>query len=284
MKEFFSNFFKISNERLKNPLLFSFFLSWIIFNWRPVFTLFLSDKKIEDRIIYISKNFSDIEYTLYFPLIFSIGYVLLLPYFTWAIEVLVQFAKTGRKQNLIKEQLSDLRDKQKIAREEYKYEQERAGNAELSQMNSTILELTNSNTEKDKTIKRLKIDLTESIKELRKLKQYISFENLNEVDFNDEVKKELDKEYEEFIKTEVATYFEEIGSEISQFKTIPKNIDRIVVEKLIYNGLIEQIDDKENHRTYYVLTKKGKYFWKNYVLSKEIMTKEELDRSNDLPF
>jgi len=284
MKEFLSNLFKVSNERLKNPLLFSFLLSWIAFNWRPIFTLLLSDKKIEDRISYISENFNEIQYTLYYPLIFSIGFVLLLPYFTWLIEVLVQFAKIGRKRNLISEQLSDLKDKQKLAREEFKYEQEKAGNAEISQMNSTIHELTTSNTEKDKTIERLKIDLNESKKELRKLEQYISLENPDEAEFNDELKKELDKEYEEFLKTEVSTYFEEIGSEISQFKSIPKNTDEIVIEKLIYSGLIKRIDDEENQRRYYILTKKGKHFWRNYVLSKKIMTKEELDKIDELPF
>ena len=34
----------------------------------------------------------------------------------------------------------------------------------------------------------------------------------------------------------------------------------------------------------YTLTKKGKYFWKNYVLSKNIMTKQEWETQNDLPF
>ena len=284
MKEFISNLFKVSNERLKNPLLFSFLITWIVFNWRAIFTFLLSDKKIENRIDYISENFNEIQYTLYYPLIFSVGYVLILPYFTWLIEVLVQFAKIGRKGNLIKEQLSDLQDKQKIAREEFKYEQEKAGNVEISQLNTKVQELNSMNTEKDKTIERLKIDLAEYKKELKKLEQYISLENPQETEFSEEMKSKLDKEYEEFIKTEVSTYFEEIGSEISQFKSIPKNADDIVVEKLIYSGLIKRIDDDENQRRYYILTNKGKYFWKNYVLSKNIMTKEELDKLDDLPF
>lgn len=287
MKEFISNLFKVSNERLKNPLIFSFLLSWLAFNWRPIFTLLLSDKKIEDRISYISENFNEIQFNLYYPLIFSIGYVLLLPYFTWLIESLVQYAKIGRKRNLISEQLSDLRDKQKLAREEFKYEQEKAGNAEMSQLNSNIQELTKNNTEKDKIIERLKIDLTESKKEQKKLEQYISLESPESTEFNEEMKKKLDKEYEEFLNTEVSTYFEEIGSEISQFKSIPKNIDKIVIEKLIYSGLVKKIDDEENQRVYYVLTNKGKHFWKNYVLSKRILTKQELESMNepdDLPF
>lgn len=97
----------------------------------------------------------------------------------------------------------------------------------------------------------------------------------------------MDNEYEEFLKTEVSTYFEDIGSEISQFKSIPKNIDKIVIEKLIYSGLIRKVEDEENQRVYYLLTNKGKHFWKNYVLSKRIMSKQELDKLNepdDLPF
>lgn len=286
MKEFISNLFTLSNERLKNPLIFSFLLSWLAFNWQPIFTLILSDKKIEDRISYISENFNEIQFNLYYPIIFSIGYVLLLPYFTWLIEFLVQYAKIGRKRNLISEQLSDLRDKQKLAREEFRYEQEKAGNAEMSQLNLNIQELTRSNTEKDKIIERLKIDLTESKKEQKKLEQYISLESSESSEFNEEMKQKLDKEYEEFLNTEVSTYFEEIGSEISQFKSIPKDIDKIVIEKLIYSGLIKKIDDEENKRVYYVLTNKGKHFWKNYVLSKRILTKQELERMNadDLPF
>ena len=287
MKEFISNLFKVSNERLKNPLIFSFLISWLAFNWRPIFTLLLSDKIIEDRITYISENFNEIHFNLYYPLIFSIGYVLLLPYFTWLIESLVQFAKIGRKRNLISEQLSDLKDKQKLAKEEFKYEQEKAGNAEMSQLNSNIQELTKNNTEKDKIIERLKIDLTESKKEQKKLEQYISLESPESTEFNEEMKTKLDKEYEEFLNTEVSTYFEEIGSEISQFKSIPKNIDKIVIEKLIYSGLIKKIDDEENQRTYYILTNKGKHFWKNYVLSKRIFSREELESMNvpdDLPF
>ncbi len=284
MKEFISNLFKVSNERLKNPLIFSFLLSWLAFNWRPIFILLLSDKKIEDRISYISEHFNEIEFNLFYPLIFSIGYVLLLPYFTWLIEVLVQYAKIGRKRNSMSEQLSDLRDKQKIAREEFKYEQEKAGNAEISQLNTNIQELTTISIEKDKIIERLKIDLNELKKEQKKLEQYISLESIDETEFNEEMQKKLDKEYEEFLNTEVSTYFEEIGSEISQFKSIPKNADKIVIEKLIYSGLIKRIDDEESQRVYYVLTKKGKHFWKNYVLSKNIITKQELDKKDDLPF
>ncbi|WKD86535.1 hypothetical protein KCTC32516_01911 [Polaribacter huanghezhanensis] len=284
MKEFINNFFQASNERLKNPLIFSFLISWIAFNWRPIFTLFISEKNIEDRIIYITTNFSEIKFTLYYPLIVSLGYVILLPYFTWFIEKIVRFAKSGRKENLVNEQISDLKGKQKIAKEERKYEQEKAGNVEISELNTKIEELTLINEEKQKSIESLKIDLTNLKKEKNKLEQYINLEDPDDLEYSDDIKNKLDKEYEDFLKTEVSTYFEKIGTEISQFKSIPKDTEVIIVEKLIYSGLIRKVDDDENQRTYYLLTKKGKYFWKNYVLSKNIMTQQEWESQDELPF
>lgn len=284
MKEFLNTFFQASNERLKNPLFFSFLISWIVFNWKPIFTLFLSDKKIEQKITYITENFNGIDTTLYYPILSSLAYVLVLPYFTWGIEILVIFAKTGRKTNFNNEQLSDLKWKQKIAKEEREYEQERAGNIEISALNDKINELTSSNEEKQKVIESLRIDLTELKKEKNKLEQYINLESPDEGEYTDQQKLNLDKEYESFLKTEVSTYFEQIGTEISQFKSIPKNTDPIIIEKLIFNGLVTKVDDIENQRIYYLLTQKGKYFWKNYVLSKNIMTKQQLESLNDLPF
>lgn len=284
MKEFINNFYHASNERLKNPLIFSFLISWVAFNWRPIFTLFLSDKKIEENISYISTNFNEIQFTLYYPLFVSLGYVILLPYFTWFIEKIVQFAKTGRKENLVNDQISDLKGKQKIAKEERKYEQEKAGNVEISELNTRIEELIKSSEEKQKSIESLKIDLTNEKKERNKLEQYISLESPDDVEYSDEIKHELNKEYEDFLKTEVSTYFERIGTEISQFKSIPKNTEAIIIEKLIYSGLVKKVEDEENHRTYYMLTKKGKYFWKNYVLSKNIMTQQEWESKDELPF
>lgn len=284
MKELITTFFHSSNERLKNPLIFSFLISWIAFNWKSILTLFLSDKKIEGRILYITENFNKTESTIYYPLAFSLGYVLFLPYFTWLIESLVRYAKEGRKENLLDEQLSDLKSKQKIAKEERKYEQERAGNIEISELNTKIDDLTIANEEKQKTIESLRIDLTELKKEKNKLEQYISLESPDNEEYSEENKKSLDEEYESFLKTEVSTYFEHIGTEISQFKSIPKNTDPIIIEKLLYNGLIRKVEDIENQRIYYLLTQKGKYFWKNYVLSKSIISKHELDSQDDLPF
>lgn len=283
MIELIKNIFQTSNERIKNPFIGSFIISWIMFNWKSILTVLFSKNNIEGRISYVSENFTKIDYNLVYPLIFSAFYVLVFPYLMLLIEWLSKNAKKGRKKNLVSEKIDDLIDKQRIAKEERKYEEEKAGNVEISVLNSKIKELTNDNEEKRKSLESLKIDVSEIKKEKNRLQQYINLEIPDNVEYSDSEKEKLDEEYKEFLKTEVSSYFEKIGTEISQFKSIPESTENIVIEKLIYSGLVNRIDD-ENQRTYYLLTKRGKYFWKNYVLAKRILTQEELDNLNDLPF
>jgi hypothetical protein len=287
MKEFFNTIFQTSNERIRNPFIGSLIFSWIAFNWKSITTLIFSTKSIEDRIIYISENFTNIWNQLYFPIIFAFFYVLVLPYLMLGIDILIRFAKTGRKKNLTKEKIQDLLDRQEIAVEERIYEEKKAGNAEMSELNLQIVELGASNEEKLKIINSLKLDVQQIKKEKTTLEQFISLDDSSNSEFTQEQKETLDKEYAEFIKTEDSSYFENIGVEISQFKNVPKQIESIIIERYIMRGLVQKIDDDENRRLYYILTKKGKYFWKNYVLSKSILSKEEQekwDSQDDLPF
>tara|TARA_R110001583_G_scaffold62101_2_gene183025 strand:+ start:13669 stop:14523 length:855 start_codon:yes stop_codon:yes gene_type:complete len=284
MKEFINNIFKISNERLKNPLIYSFIISWIVINWKPIVTLIFSQKNIEERVTYISTNFSDNKETIYYPLLISLGYILVLPYFMWLIEYLVSWALSGRKENLFNEKVFDLKGKQKIVEEERKIEDSRAGKNTISELNTRIESLTMINSEKEKELNSLKIDFNNLKKEKNQLEQYVTMESSDETEYSEEEKKILNNEYEEFIRTEVSTYFDKIGTEISQFKSIPNDTEPIIVQKLIYSGLIKKIEDNENQKVYYVLSKKGKFFWKQYVLSKSIITLEEREKQDELPF
>lgn len=45
MKDIFLSVFKTSEERLKNPFIGTFILSFIAFNWKAIFVLFVSEKK-----------------------------------------------------------------------------------------------------------------------------------------------------------------------------------------------------------------------------------------------
>ena len=202
----------------------------------------------------------------------------------WLLEKIVEKAKTGRKENLFEEQVLEFKGKKKIAKAEREYEEEKAGNAELSNLNKRIFELQKENEDGKKQVDVLKFDLSELRKERNKLEQIISLDTNESNEFTENERVEFEVEYKEFIKTGSSTYFEKIGTEISQFKSIPKNIDLIIIEMLIYSGIIKRVDDEENRKVYYILTRKGRYFWKKYVLSKSILTKVEIDKRDELPF
>ena len=56
MKEFLQTIFKTSEERIKNPIIGSFFTSWLIFNWKPILFFIFTNKTVEEKIIYIENN------------------------------------------------------------------------------------------------------------------------------------------------------------------------------------------------------------------------------------
>ncbi|WP_392346253.1 hypothetical protein [uncultured Polaribacter sp.] len=50
MKELIKSFFESSNERIKNPLIGTFAISWILINWKPVIILLFSKQTIQNKI------------------------------------------------------------------------------------------------------------------------------------------------------------------------------------------------------------------------------------------
>lgn len=89
-----NNLHKVTNtfispvtQRLSNPLIGSFALSWIIINWQPIVFLLFSTKTIEDKLSYIKNHFygdgwnSWLSLCMYliFPLLISILYAVGLP-------------------------------------------------------------------------------------------------------------------------------------------------------------------------------------------------------------
>lgn len=56
LKELFSSTANTAMQRVRNPALGAFALSWCAFNWKSILYLFLSDTNIFDKISFISAN------------------------------------------------------------------------------------------------------------------------------------------------------------------------------------------------------------------------------------
>lgn len=87
-------------QRLSNPLLGAFSVSWTFINWKAITILLVSNKDIESKIELLEKNYSDVNHLLWFPLASSLILTILLPwvsYFIQSIQELVNKKRSLKK-------------------------------------------------------------------------------------------------------------------------------------------------------------------------------------------
>lgn len=66
-------------SRLSHPLLGSFIISWLIFNWKPIFYLFFADDKVVYKLKSISENYSSFETLVYLPFLTTAALATMIP-------------------------------------------------------------------------------------------------------------------------------------------------------------------------------------------------------------
>lgn len=259
MKELISNIFNTANERLKNPFIGTFILSFIVFNWKPILVVIFSSYSIVERIQIVDSKYTSLLFNLLIPLFFSLFYVLALPYMMLWFDKLSKKAVIGRKRNSIEIQREEINMKTQLAKDENKLESVKADFREISGLNQKIEVLTTQLDDRDKIIEELQNEL-----------------NLIERDFNrsswdDDIsfnkKSDIDKEYDDFKNSKEFKYFREIGEDI-QNDMVPYILKSnfIVSEKFIARGIVERIGRKENLTLKFKFTKKGEEFWRMYIL------------------
>lgn len=283
MKEIINSILDSTKDRLKNPILGSFVFSWVIFNWKAIFYILLSEQPIERKIKYTEENFSNIYNNFWFPLYFSTFYILFFPYILWLFDQISSKAIVGRKMSALKLNISDIQNKQKIAIEESELENLRASYRDKADLNKKIEILTSQLNDKTEIIESLNDELKEIREQQSKVKDFLS-EN-SEITFTEKEQSEYLLLYKNFKDSDIFDFFKEIGSEISRRNALPKNIDDLVVEKYKHSGIIIEHKDEENERIYYKLTRKGQFFWGRF-LNNIIITKKNkvLKDPDDLPF
>lgn len=102
--EFLQSLFKTSEDRVKHPFIGAFMTSWVIFNWKAIFYMVLSDIEISAKIEYVSQNFSDNEFLLYWPFGATLVYVFALPHFDLFIDWVMAYSSEKKTKNLLKKQ------------------------------------------------------------------------------------------------------------------------------------------------------------------------------------
>lgn len=171
-------------SRLKNPFFGSFFISAIIYNWKPILYLIFSNSDIISKINYVSENFygsifqNILNYVL-IPLI--IGSIYCFGNY-WVNELLelsnnkpISFSENRKHLRLLKK----YQDRVEYAKEIRKFEDERSGYLNTQDLNNKIADLTKKNEEnnnlivdyqeKEKEYDKKIYDLSEKIQSFEKL-------------------------------------------------------------------------------------------------------------------
>lgn len=284
MKELIKSFFESSRERIKNPLIGTFAISWVLINWKPIFILFLSDLTIEKRIQEIEINHTSLKYNLILPFIIALIYVILLPYLMWLIDELIKKSIKGRKGNIITQLILDVQGKQKLAIEENKLEDIKADYKDKAELNRQIEQLNKEIETKNNVIDSQRIGLNTLNEDYAELKALLKESDKTEKLSNPNFEK-LKEEYLEFQKSDMYEYFREVGASIRNYNKFPDRTNEIIKEKYLINEIVEEAIDEDNRNYYYKFTEKGNFYWKEFVMGitvkKQVPTK---DPDDDLPF
>lgn len=75
--------------RIKSPVFGYFFLSWVAFNWRPLFYLIMSDVIVDERFVYFDK-YTNIYSLILFPFLSAIVIAIFYPWFNYVFLYLCQ--------------------------------------------------------------------------------------------------------------------------------------------------------------------------------------------------
>ncbi|MDY2587786.1 hypothetical protein [Winogradskyella aquimaris] len=281
MKEILKSFFESSKDRIKNPLIGTFIISWIAINWRPITVLLFSDKNVENRINYIENNYATVGTYFLIPFGIALIYVIVLPYFMWAVDELVRKSTIGRKKNLIKQQVFDYEGKQEIAIQESKLEDLKASYRDKADFNKQIEQLRNQLDEREVYLKSQSMELETLKNENEELKKLISDSSKNKQNTQNSI---YENQYIEFRESDLYDYFRDVGVKIRNGGEFPHGINEIIKEKYLIQGIVEEVREENNF--YYKFSNKGLFFWKKYVnsirVSKNIKPSDNVD--DDLPF
>lgn len=155
------------DDRMSNPVLGTFSLSWILLNWKVFLILIFSTKSIEDKILHIESNLVNWMTMLWLPLIFTVGYLFLLPWILLGIQIFQEKANGQRKTHKLMADTSYLSQKINFVKAEFALEEVRLEHELRKELERKSMELdldrqqTLHNFEIERERKHLEFDLEE---------------------------------------------------------------------------------------------------------------------------
>ena len=255
MTEFIKALFANATERIKNPLIGTFFMSWIVFNWKAILFLLFSVNDIETKLTILSDKYYNLGNLIFYPLLVALGYIFLLPYITLGIDFLLKHSNNKQSERIQKNKLISIDSQITIALKNIDLEQKQTEYRERRNINVNIEVL-------NKTIQELQNDLSS---------ERTSFSNsiteLNEV--KDDLTKTIKDYYTQF--TQVKYLINSIKSRLKTFK-FEESIELISLNNIEteITKILKILNESENYTDIIDVKRIGRDIDKDVILEQSI--------------
>lgn len=267
MKDVILSVIKSSEERLKNPFIGTFILSFIAFNWKPITILFLSDQVIENRVKYMSNNFSEFEDLFMYPLIISLIYITIIPYLMWFFESITFKSYKERNRNIYRNKVVDIEGRKSVAISEIELEDLKADHKEKADLNNHINSLKIKLLDAEQLLKSTEQRGDKLIQENSELKNELvkkesTIDSLYlKIDDSDLQVKDYYDEYKNTPKNTIRDFVNNFFK-INNFDSNKEG--QYLLDRFISQGLLKVSTEDHNGKKseFYLITEKGLFFIK----------------------
>lgn len=260
MKDLIKSVIDASNDRLKNPLIGSFIISWTILNWKLVFILLFSSLKMTERIELIDKSYAEYSINFWWPLLVSLLYTIAIPYIMFGMDILVKFPKIERRKGQIARETAETRAKAVLVRAKLDLEQIKGEHQNIEGLN--------------KQIEKLKIAADEGRLENSNLKAqldtYFRSDIISKINSKESVSEEdqifVNNNYSKLKQSDIFDSFIKIASSIEEKKPLPSELHDEALSTLHNSKIIVPLSMNSKTGTIkFGLTTLGKAYWALYI-------------------
>ena len=240
-------------ERVTSPLSGIFILVWLLFNWKLCLVLTLGNNEISDRIAFVELNYININNNLYYPLFYTLAFIVIYPWISLGPFYIWQRANFHKnkiknafdsKTQLTIEQSVELR--REIRQKEIEFAEM------LSAKNSKQVELESENQHLHKLLDEAETKFSKAIEELEHEKARMNKNKATETFDYSQDEQKWNKEYTEVYKFD-SEFMHSLG-EILEYIVNDKRVDSSVKKYCLAQGLITIANGGR-----ITLTSKGEY-------------------------
>lgn len=129
------------DQKLKNPFINTFIITWFAFNWRPIVFFIFSKQTAETKIWFITNQYSSLKTSLFLPAVWTIGILVFIPIILFGVEYLLSYVKDYTRILQKNTKIKELKSQGVIAEEKNKIEDKVLAAKKIGNVNQHIADL-----------------------------------------------------------------------------------------------------------------------------------------------